>query len=59
MATRSPQSITDGSHSEHCDERDALLWEQLAEKLVRFGQQVILRQPLPPETHASETAWFA
>jgi hypothetical protein len=35
----SPQS-TDGSQSKDFDERDAILLEQVVEKLVRFGQQV-------------------
>jgi len=39
-APQSPQSITDGSHSKGFDERDALLLEQVAEKLVWYGQQV-------------------
>ncbi|MGA7293241.1 MAG: hypothetical protein WBW53_01340 [Terriglobales bacterium] len=41
MATsHSPQS-TDGSQSSRdCDERDAILLERVAEKLVRFGRQV-------------------
>jgi hypothetical protein len=40
MATpHSPQS-TNGSQSTDSDERDAILLEQVAEKLVRFGQQV-------------------
>ena len=40
MATpHSPQS-TDGSQSTDFDERDAILLERVAEKLVRFGQQV-------------------
>jgi hypothetical protein len=32
--------ITQVSHSEEIDEREALLLEQAVEKLVRFGQQV-------------------
>ncbi len=41
MATpQSPQSITDGSQPKNFDERDALLLEHVAEKLVQFGQQV-------------------
>jgi len=40
MATpHSPQSI-DSSQPKDFDERDAILWEHVAEKLVRFGQQV-------------------
>jgi hypothetical protein len=40
MATpHSPQSI-DGSQSKDSDERDAILLEQVAEKLVWYGQQV-------------------
>ncbi|MGH9543748.1 MAG: hypothetical protein ACRD23_00885 [Terriglobales bacterium] len=40
MATpHSPQSI-DGSQSEAFNEKDAPLLEVVAEKLVRFGQQV-------------------
>ena len=40
MATRhSPQS-TDSRQSKNFDERDAILLEQVVEKLVRFGQQV-------------------
>lgn len=41
MATpHSPQSVTDGSHPEDFDERDAILLERVVDKLVRFGQQV-------------------
>jgi hypothetical protein len=41
MATpQSPQSMTDGSQPKNFDEKDAILLEQIAEKLVRFGQQV-------------------
>ena len=41
MATpQSPQSIADGSHSKAFDEKDAIFLEQVAERLVRFGQQV-------------------
>ncbi|HKN73393.1 MAG TPA: hypothetical protein VJX30_20330 [Terriglobales bacterium] len=41
MATSySPQLITDGGHAEGFDERDAFLLKHVAEKLVRFGQQV-------------------
>jgi hypothetical protein len=41
MATpRSPQSITDGSHSKAFDEKDAIFLKQVAEKLVRFRRQV-------------------
>jgi hypothetical protein len=35
----SPQS-TDGSQFKDFDERDAILLEQVVEKLVRFGQRV-------------------
>jgi hypothetical protein len=41
MATRqSAQSITDGSQSNDFDEKDAILLERVAEKLVCYGQQV-------------------
>jgi hypothetical protein len=41
MATpQSPQSMTDGSQPKNFDDKDAILLEQIAEKLVRFGQQV-------------------
>jgi hypothetical protein len=40
MATQSPQSAKVGSRSEAFNERDAILLERVAEKLVRFGQQV-------------------
>jgi len=41
MATpQSPQSITDGNQSKDFDEKAAILLEQVAEKLVRLGQQV-------------------
>jgi hypothetical protein len=41
MATpRPPQSTTEGSQAKDFDERDAILLEHVAEKLVRFGQQV-------------------
>jgi hypothetical protein len=41
MATpQSPQSTTDDSHSKAFDEKDAIFLEQVAEKLVRLGQQV-------------------
>ena len=40
MATaHSPQSIDD-SQSKNCDEKDVILLEQVAEKLVLYGQQV-------------------
>jgi len=32
--------MTDGSQPKNFDEKDAILLEQIAEKLVRFGQQV-------------------
>jgi hypothetical protein len=37
---RTPHSPTDGSQFKDFDERDAILLERVAEKLVRFGQQV-------------------
>ena len=41
MATsQSSQSITNSSHSKDFDERDAVLLEHVAEKLVWYGQQV-------------------
>ena len=41
MATpKCPQSVTDGSHSKTFDEKDAIFLEQVAERLVLFGQQV-------------------
>jgi len=39
MAARSPQS-KGGSRPGDFDEKDAILLERVAEKLVRFGQQV-------------------
>ena len=38
--SQSSAPITQVSRPEEIDERDALLLEQAAEKLVRFGQQV-------------------
>jgi hypothetical protein len=40
MVAHSPQSITDGSQAKDFDERDAILLEHVAEKLVWYGQQV-------------------
>jgi hypothetical protein len=41
MATQqSSHSITDGSQSKDFDEKDVILLEQVAEKLVWYGQQV-------------------
>ena len=41
MATpQSPQSITDGSQPSDFDEKDAILLERVAQKLVWYGQQV-------------------
>jgi len=41
MATpQSPESVTDGSPPKDFDERDAILLEQVVEKLVWYGQQV-------------------
>jgi hypothetical protein len=41
MATpQSPQSITDGSQPTDFDEKDAILLEHVAEKLVWYGQWV-------------------
>ena len=41
MATpQSPQSITDGSQPKDFDQKDAVLLERVAEKLVWYGQQV-------------------
>jgi hypothetical protein len=41
MATpQSSQSITDGSQPKDFDEKDAILLERVADKLVCYGQQV-------------------
>ena len=40
MATPHTPQSTDGSQFKDFDERDAILLERVAEKLVRFGQQV-------------------
>ena len=41
MATpQSSHSITDDSQSKNCDEKDVILLEQVAEKLVWYGQRV-------------------
>ena len=39
-SSHSPQSVSDRSQPKDFDEKDAVLLERVAEKLVRYGQQV-------------------